>query len=262
LIRTTHHPGRRSPGGGTGREAFTVIEMVVVIAIIGLLAAIVVPSAVALFSAGAEQQALNIVSTQLMAARAEAIRSSTYCAVHFQPVDPDAPGMAGLEGVSFSAVMWIDPGDPAAERFTLHPNYTPRRLPGLVAIGQVDPNENFLDAAGEYRELDGALLEDFTTSTVVFSPTGQLVRQVPFGDDGSILFNTGDPAFSGDGRIWDAELANDGTSGEGELGQYALTVADLAVLLPATAEQRARVLNESGIFLPISPVTGQLLPRE
>ena len=69
------------------RIGFTLIELMVVLAIISLLAGIAIPTLAKLFGAGAAEEAHNILSAQLSAARALAVGKGTYAGVHIQLAD-------------------------------------------------------------------------------------------------------------------------------------------------------------------------------
>ena len=98
----TNRPAREA-------RAFTLIELIAVIMVMGLVGAIVLPSAMALFAAGAVDQARNVLAGQLAAARALAIQDGTYYGVHVQMADEDA---TGLSNACFSAIISVDPAHP------------------------------------------------------------------------------------------------------------------------------------------------------
>ncbi len=84
------------------RRGFTLLEIIIVLGIIVLIASIVLPSISALFSAGADKQAVALLSGQLSAARAGAVLDGRYWAVHVQM---GALNNDDLKDVCFSAVM-------------------------------------------------------------------------------------------------------------------------------------------------------------
>ncbi|GAH98989.1 unnamed protein product, partial [marine sediment metagenome] len=66
------------------RTGFTLIEMMAVINIIALVAAMVLPTAARMFSASADEQARAMLTASLTGARAKAIEDAEYRIVHVQ----------------------------------------------------------------------------------------------------------------------------------------------------------------------------------
>ena len=320
----------------SGRRGFTLLEIIIVLGLIILIASIALPSISALFNAGAEAQAVALLSGQLSAARAGAVLDGRYWAVHVQMGDPDNDD---LKDICFSAVMklkfdrglatsgsgsslgdtsrtgtsawetdewdgaiveitsgpgsgrwgWVTSnttnslsfnnltpdtgsGDPDAGsayrvyRFALADGYTPERLPGTMAFGQVTAEANNYSYVydegngddGNYKDLNDADLRTFASLTIIFSPKGQVVTKlyslglsefaIPFGTAGY------DPLFRGDTKVWDVP--------DDEHGVSAVTVFDYAKLKLLDAPGRAAYLDESGQFLPINVYSGRLFPRK
>jgi len=238
-------------------EGFTLVEMMVTIFIISLLAGIALPTIAALFGSGTEEQACNILSAQLRAARSVAIRNATYAGVHVQLADDSSKQNTGLLHVSFAAVVWDDPATPG-HQFTLAPDFRPERVPGTVAFGKI--NSTFV-SGGNYRGLSGSDdLRSFTTFTIVFSPTGKVVRQVA---GGNVVFDATDALFAESQiKLWDRSLTNDNTGLSGETAVTLFDIKKFIVLREQNDAEAYKYLNENGMFLPVSVHTGQLLPRE
>lgn len=242
----------------------------VVIAIIILVAGTALPTLTSFFTAGADQQAFNVLSAQLAAARALAITRGTYAGVHVQMADN--PEYAGK---CYSAVVWDDPATPADYTFDLAPGYQPQPLPGTMAFGQI--SDTYVNE-GNY---DGNNLRDpsdetdantwpgtfygFTTFTILFNPAGEVVTNGPGG--GSINFriaadslfaamNADADDFTG-AQLWRSPGSHSGT--------LAVTLFDskvVSALKDSDGTKRADYLNESGQFLALNLYTGQFFHRE
>lgn len=85
------------------RRGFTLMEIVIVMGIIILIASIAIPSISAMFTAGSDVQAYNLLAGQLAAARAGAVLDGTYWAVHTQMRIADSGDLT--KDSCFSAVM-------------------------------------------------------------------------------------------------------------------------------------------------------------
>ena len=73
--RSGRHTPRRGCSRTGGRAAFTLLELAVTITVIILVASLALPTITHMMTAGADEQAHNLVTAQLMAARAHAITS-------------------------------------------------------------------------------------------------------------------------------------------------------------------------------------------
>jgi len=239
--------------------AFTLVELLVVLAIIALIAGTVIPSVLGAFGAGADAQAYNVFSAQLGAARALAITTGAYAGVHVQQADPDA---TDLNNAWYAAVMIYKDLDPTPGgvdmKFVLAEGFRPRRLPGSFVFGEI--SDRSMNGA-DYTLNSDSEVEDFTTFTVVFSPSGAVVRQVR-GQD--IVFDRNDPIFSGSTgkQLWDPDVANR-PNGNGEPGAAAVVLFDYADFrdLPSGPDRNA-YLKQSGQLIPVNVYTGQLFPRK
>lgn len=278
-IRRKHQRRRRITAL---RAGFSLIELMVVIALILLISGATLPSIITIFNAGAEAQAYNLLTAQLTAARALAIQEATYTAVHVQRVaagDADATYLSHMTDTFYSAVMiYADPDETDNNHdryFQLADGFTPRKLPGAAAFGEIDA------AAPGYKSLAQADLEDFTTLSIVFSPNGSVVRNVAGGD---IVFRTpsematlpgsidADPIFENvaaddETKLWNPDVANRDTDGgtpslDGEPGTTAVVVFDFPALraIPA-AGTRDDYLDQNARLVPVNIHTGQLFER-
>jgi len=251
-LRTARRPAVSRRGAG----AFTLIELMIVISAITLILSITLPSIVGMFGAGADAQAVNIVTAQLMAARSKAVCDATYAGVHVQLGNPDH----GLGGQCWLAVVEIVERQPNLV-FGKSEGYAPIRLPGDIALGELSTRS--VSGSG-YNQTGVANEDDFTTFTIVFSPSGKLVTQVE-GQD--IAFKTTDVLFSSDPNlgVWKLDVANRNTNGgsAGEPGATALTLFEYGKYVSRSdAAAKRDYLEEAGQFLPVNVHTGQLFPRK
>lgn len=270
------------PGGARG---FTLLEMMVVIGLVSLMASMALPSVIALFNAGADAQAYNLISAQLTAARARAVVGSTYRGIHVQLADAPYIEMDSaqyptllrpeLAGVCFSGMLGYDPNTRTFDLVA-----APLRVPGTVVFGYASQaiagsnniggleatladnssNDPFTGAAGTLRK--------FTTFSVIFNPVGAVTR---FADGGPIKINPQSKAFSdygvpaddlalfGSQRIW--RMANTDYV-QDRYGVSALTMFNIAEYESASSDaKRLSYLNENAQVLPLNMHTGQLYER-
>jgi len=232
-------------------KGFTLVELMVVLALIMLISAVTLPSVARIFSSGADAMTYNLMSAQLEAARMHALESSTPAGMHAQLADPTArPELAGAQ---YSTVITYNDqtGVPEYQKFTQAPGYVPRAMPGSMAVGDAD---NF--RTGEsWNPLDDAQLADFTTFSMVFSATGVLVTTVAGQDIDFHWAAEYNGLFSGTTtKLWDPPAAETGTS--------ALTIFNYAEASVLTPAQRQDFLNESAQYLPVNSYTGMLYLRK
>jgi len=233
------------------RPGFTLIEMMAVIGIIGLLAALVLPTAAKLFSASAEEQARQILSATLTGARAKAIEQAEYWIVHVQ---------VGKDGSTWVCSMaGRDEGLGRGLEFGGEGLLWPRRIPRHIAFGGIA--ERFLVAAGDdYKpNLTDAELEDFTSFSIGFSPEGQVITgigPIPFALDRiSPVFGWTKQA------IWE-------NPPRVEYGVRAVTyfpypkVKALPALGGPDEITRTMYLNDNAQFLALNPLTGRVMEAE
>jgi len=226
---------RRKNGG------FTLVELLVVLAVIALLAGAVLPSMAGLFTAGADSQAYNLIAAQLAAARALAIQEGRLAGVHVQPAAADVK--ASLAGGIFAAVVW-DPNSTGT--FTLADGFIPQRIPGAMAFLQLSP------PTGEYAPT-GNLLDPNLSFTVVFTPSGGLYT-------GNVKYDPAGLFDPGPKGLW---THTQGGGLSGELAVKAMWMFDFDGLrnLTAPADRQTYVRNY-GQVLPINHYTGALMGRE
>ncbi|MCY2927211.1 MAG: prepilin-type N-terminal cleavage/methylation domain-containing protein [Planctomycetota bacterium] len=284
------------------RGAFTLVELIVTICIIGLLTAISMPALIQLFRSGADTQAYNVVSVELTNARSYAMQNNCYGGVHFQ-VRANGSGVfycavvAGTrktvgytwDGGDASATPprsahWVLPPDPGTVTFGLAAGYQLQELPGNIAVGQVDGFASETGFSGDFSDTN---MGNFTTSTVVFNPSGGVVKSVK---GGKVLFATDatdvdprdlarvvstplpapkvDPTYfkadafsdTATGAYWTLALANGGADGRD--GVTAITLFEYKVLAAYAAADRTTYLDQFAQILPVNLYTGQLYDRK
>jgi Tfp pilus assembly protein FimT len=243
---------------GRPRAAFTLIELMIVVGVILLLTAIIVPSVAKMFNSGADSQAHNLLTAQLAAARAVAVRNGTYAGVHVQMQRAPGTDDKATTGICFMGIVTYDA---VSKKFVLANGYAPRRVPGSYAFGEVTASYvNSAKNPEEFNAISDADMMGFTTFTIVFNSSGAVVKLV---DGNNVSFNTGEAAFTNgpnSPQLW--SLPPD------EPGVLAVTMFDYIQLtgrpdptLPGNSTARADYLNDVGAYFPINVYTGQPFPR-
>jgi len=276
---------RPSPAGG-----FTLLEMMVVIGLVSLMVSMALPSVIALFNAGADAQAYNLITAQLTAARAQAVVGSTYAGIHVQMADAPLSEIDAaqnptllrpkLAGVCFSGMLNYDPNI-GARSFDLVS--APVRIPGAIAFGYASQEVTGTNRDGLQCTLEATLgensnapftgvagtLRKFTTFSVIFNPVGAVTR---FVDGGPVRLNPQSRAFSDYGVVDPADLELYGSQRiwrltntdyvQDRYGVTALTMFNIAEYESAASDaKRLEYLNENAQVLPLNIHTGQLYKR-
>jgi prepilin-type N-terminal cleavage/methylation domain-containing protein len=271
-----------APSRRTYRRGFTLIEMVVVIAMILLIAGAALPSVLTLFSAGADKQTVNLLAAQLAECRSMALTRGTHTALHIQPADATVARKNANQ--CYVTFFYLDPNGV----FVPEPSYNPKTLPGSIAIGDIDGPT--LQADGSYDMTGPKRLAEFQTVTLVFSPNGQLVTHVrgesprfSMGDSDApagspyrsahLLWRTdSDPLADPGGNSRALWLTRD-DDGDDKITESVADGASTAVVIYNLADINALaasgdwqgiedILNESGLYVAINRYTGEMYPRE
>lgn len=169
------------------QDGFTLIELTVVLAVMCLLALTAIPTIEGMLSSGSDSQAYNIVVSTLYAARAEAMQSGQYVAVHFERGSMVQDNWVAGPPLSYSHpdngdTYWVGVliYDPTDGFFKPHPTYAPRKMPGTIAVGEVRgtfvTDGTFNVSAAD--DLSDTNYRDFTTFSIVFNPAGNVVKLV------------------------------------------------------------------------------------
>jgi len=260
-------------------RGFTLVELLVVLAIISLVAAISLPSIVRIFTAGAEQQAYNVISSQLASARAYAVQNRTYAGVHYQLAHPVLD--PSLRNRCYSLVVrpatatddldlnndGMD--DIAVGEYIGAEGFVPRALPYPMAIGDI--NSRSVDSAtGQFYPFGSdpatdSIFDDFTACTILFDAAGRLVTdpqtQIVFADQQNLF----DMAMGNRLYLWNPNVGNDVANAErdglpGQAGAQTLLLFDIERY--NAAFNKADYLTRYGRVLAINVYTGQLMGRD
>jgi prepilin-type N-terminal cleavage/methylation domain-containing protein len=262
--------GNRQSGQG-----FTLTELLVVIALIGLILAVVLPSIGTLFASGADGPARSLMSAMLGAARQAAVENQTYTAVHVQ-MGVDEKCWIGV----FSAQI-----SPSDGKLRLAPlaGYKPQQAPGDMAYGAVDNkwvgnNDTFIainDETGYPYQPDWT----FTSFNVVFARDGTLASQIPTldGTVNPLDIGAAPPNPPSADSVFTATFANTNTQkiwcsadpvvmgnstgvNVGRPGVRVMTLFNYKTLRYMTdPAKRATYLQTSCQYLILDPCTGRLI---
>lgn len=232
---------------GTQKPGFTLIELMVVISIIALTAALVLPTVGRIFAATSDEQARTMLSAVLGRARAAAIENAECEIVHIQ---------IGKQGSSWACAMsGLDRG--SGMKFGSEGIVMPYRIPGHVAFGGIAARFLLADGYHYKPNLTDTELEDFTNFTIGFSPAGQVITSV---DGAPFALDAMTPVFGmAEQAIWE-------TCPAPEFGVRAAAYFPYPHLrgLPAVATKpnevtRTMYLHENAQFLALNPLTGRVM---
>ena len=156
------------------QTGFTLVEMLVVVAIVALVAAMAMPGFTEMIRSNKTGTARNSIRTALAAAQAHAAKTQKYAGVRFQF---DRNGWQ--KGKQY--IVLIEKVGSEIREFNPVANTKPVALPsGIAVIGNdLDVDENYTVDDADLDTDDDVL--DATTFSIVFSPAGQLVsKEVAF----------------------------------------------------------------------------------
>ncbi|HAU36433.1 MAG TPA: hypothetical protein DCX07_01785 [Phycisphaerales bacterium] len=216
------------------------MEIIVTVSVLVLALAAATPSITAMIRSNARDQAYNLMAAQLSAARALAMQTANYAAVHVQMGD-----VTGTEGRCYAAICTYDRGNGA---FKLADGYAPRPMPKGYAFGEL--SSAYLSGS-PYSSMSDAALGGFTSFTIVFTPTGQVTRKV---EGNNINFNDAGLFVNAATQLWNQPAAEEAVT--------AVTLFEYTELEARSDSARADYLNDNGLILPINVYTGQLFPRK
>jgi len=267
----------------SGSAAFTLAELLVVMAVISMSLLIVLPTIASLFTSGAEEQAISVLAGGLSAARGSAIRDQSYGLLHVQiGRDDDKCWMVVMRydrpTGRFISSYWTCPEHPEvrlAEKRSVcpHPDcHNPlqpqgaqaQRMPGDAAFGEVV--DSFITPAsggdsGDSDSFNNVVntdegFKDFTTFNVIFAADGSLVSDI---EGAAPQLYSRDPVFEDVGskqrtRVWQYQAAS-----VNEKGTRVMTVFDYKKL--KVLGDRTKELNKSRLLV-VNPYTGQFISTE
>ncbi len=256
-------PAIRNPQSET-RNGFTLVELMVVIALIVIVSGIALPSISRLFSAGADTQAFNLLAAQVAMARGQALLKHTYAGVHVQMADTTA--QPDLENTCYSAVIQgydHDADNATAPHFRLGEGQEPIALPNSIAAGGLNADTMGVNAGDAYTVGD---LDDFTSFNIVFDENGHLTKYVfgmyPEQDEAGyrkpVVFDSTSPLFNGDTKLWDYDLTGGNNGEEGVIG---ITIFDYATYIALDDAGKDDFLEANAPLLGINMYTGQFFFR-
>ena len=270
------------PTGTFSKTAgFTLAELLVVMGVMAMLLIIVLPTVAALFTSGAEDQAISIVAGGLSAARGVAIRDQSYGLLHIQIGRDDEKCWMVVMRYDrstgrFISSFWTCPDHPQvrlAEKLPTCPvagchnplepqGAQPQRMPGDAAFGEVADRFITRASGNEPDTYSDALnsddgFKDFTTFNVIFAADGTLVTDV---EGAAPQLYRHDPVFEDVSNKQQTAIWEYQSSYVNERGTQVMTVFDYKTLKVLT--KRADELNESGRLLVVNPYTGQFISTE
>ena len=158
-------------------RAFTIVELLVVMAIIGIIAAMALPALNSMITGQQASAARNLIRTALAQAQAHAAKSQKYAGIRFQF---DKEGWR--TGQQYLVLIEKAPEGNGAYEYWAIPNARPIALPKGVGVISLGYNDDSLlgDYIGHPYNSDNSNpgLADATTFTILFSPSGELVSKL------------------------------------------------------------------------------------
>ncbi len=154
------NPGRRS----AAEAGFSVAELVVVIAVIGILSVMTIPAFVRYYQAAAARADVQTVVTMFNQARELAVRQNDSVCVTF----PSASQMA-LRLSTCAGAVWTGTGTDSVGNINLPPGFTIGPLNNVTF--------NYLGAAGSVATYTMTNSTTSATSTIAIALTGRVTSQ-------------------------------------------------------------------------------------
>ncbi len=247
----------------TERQAFTLIEILVVVALIAMVIGLALVNTATIIRSSADAQAYNLLAAQLRAARALAIQQNTYAGVHVQlaknPISDANPKLRKAYSTVVALHSSLADAGPAV--FQQAAGFRYREVPGTIAFGDLTNDQDAIFDGDQFDLPDTGgwsgpedttdLNERFTSATIVFSPAGRIVRNVL----GKQIEVAGGLVGSGGKALWRPIDA--------ENGARALCIFDLTAYLTAGGRDAAnKYLDLNASYLPVNVHTGQIYDRE
>jgi len=215
LVGRLPRVGARAMGKRHAQEStrasrgFTLVEMLVVIALILLVAGLAMPGITQLFRSGADAQAYNLMAAQINATRTYAMQNNCYACLHLQvatgPGSSDAQTTVGIifvydsnhwpNGKAFGNKTYVG-GFCLKNPATLLPTgFDPQSYPGHYAFGQASlnfiaantanyqpqvANTNFAPTVlnPTDRSVQNVAAPCFTSVNIIFTPSGDITTTI------------------------------------------------------------------------------------
>ena len=247
----------------TRHRGFTLIELLVVISIIVLVSLGAIPTVRKLLQAQTGAQAASLFSAQLSAARAEAIVSGKYTALHSQLSNRDDD----TQDQCFLAVLSLQ-SDSGNSGLAMAPGHVPLPVPGNQAYGRIDGS---CISVSTFSDISN--LPKFTTLTVLFDRQGQVtpLMNTTTGFKNPQVINANskklftNDATASETALW--KVSGDLSTGPAALlddspGAYGACVFDYKKLDLLPQADRGDYLDANARILPINTYTGSLFDME